>query len=184
MDAAVAIGKVLGLTRERMQMLRRAALLHDVGKLGISNMILDKPTRLTDQDIETVKAHPGMGAEILGHIDAFSEVALLAAEHHEKLDGTGYPQGLSDKELSLESRLLAVADIYAALSEDRPYRQGLAPDQITAIMDRDVPHKLDGACYEALRNVMANSSWSPQRTLQNAGDRWSQPEFDLVEAYI
>lgn len=184
MEAAVAIGNVLGMPAQRMRVLRRAALLHDVGKLGISNTILDKPTRLTDQEIETVKTHPGMGAEILGHIDAFHEVAVLAGEHHEKLDGSGYPSGRCGKDLSIESRLLAVADIYGALSEERPYRQGLAPEQIRAIMDRDVPTKLDGECYEALRAVMEDSSFRPQTTLQIADDRWSLPEFDRAEAYI
>lgn len=184
MDAALAIGRELGLRPERMQVLRRAALLHDVGKLGISNTILDKPTRLTDEELETVKAHPGMGAEILGHIDAFREVALLAAEHHEKLDGSGYPGRLCNGDLSLESRLLAVADIYGALSEDRPYRAGLDPSQIEAIMERDVPVKLDGACYEALRNVMNDASRVPQGAPQAIPDRWSLPEFDLAETYI
>ncbi len=183
MDAAAAIGGVLGLPEERMQILRRAALLHDVGKLGISNTILDKATRLTDAEMETVKAHPGMGAEILGHIGAFGEVALLAREHHEKLDGSGYPHGLRGADLSQESRLLAVADIYGALSEDRPYRPGLAPEQIRAIMDREVGMKLDGECYEALCSVMEDSTWARPAT-QAVPDRWSLPEFDMVEAYI
>lgn len=182
-DAAVAIGEALKLPAERMQVLRRAALLHDIGKLGISNTILDKPTRLTDAEMETVKAHPLMGAEILRHIDAFGEVAVLTGEHHEKLDGSGYPNGLRGNDLSLESRLLAVADIYGALSEDRPYRQGLAPEQIMAIMQRDVPMKLDGECYEALCSVMPDLARARLAT-QVAADRWSVPDLDLVEAYI
>jgi HD-GYP domain-containing protein (c-di-GMP phosphodiesterase class II) len=184
MDAAVAIGKVLGLSADRMQVLRRAALLHDVGKLGISNTILDKPTKLTATELGIVEAHPGMSSEILGHIGVFREIALIAGEHHEKLDGSGYPAGFSRKDLSLESRLLAVADIYGALSEKRPYRDALPPSQIAAIMERDIPAKLDGECYEALCTVMANATLPLNGYQAPSEDRWSMPSFDVVEAYI
>jgi HD-GYP domain-containing protein (c-di-GMP phosphodiesterase class II) len=184
MDAADAIGKVLGLPANRMQTLRRAALLHDLGKLGISNTILDKPTKLTDAELEIVKKHPGLSAEILGYIGAFREIAILAGEHHEKLDGSGYPFGLCAKDLSLESKLLAVADIYTALSEKRPYREALAPSQVTAIIDREVPAKLDGECYEALRYVIANSALPAAPQEAAYVDRWSVPHFEVTEAYI
>lgn len=153
-DAAVAIGNVLGLPEHRMSVLRRSALLHDLGKLGVSNTILDKPGKLTDAEFAVVKGHPTMSAEILNHVDCFREISLIAGEHHEKIDGTGYPYGLTGDALSFESKILAVADIFGALSEDRPYRGPLAPDQIRAIMDRDVPKKLDATSYEALRVVM------------------------------
>jgi putative nucleotidyltransferase with HDIG domain len=184
MDAAVAIGSVLGFPAKRMETLRRAALLHDLGKLGISNTILDKPTGLTTGEMEIVKAHPGLTAGILGHIGVFQEIAVIAGEHHEKLDGTGYPAGLSKRHLSLESRLLAVADIYGALSEKRPYRNALAPAQITAIMDRDIPAKLDGECYEALRTLMANGTLPVNGYQVPLEERWSAPGFEVVEAYI
>lgn len=184
MDAAVAIGKVLGLPANRMQTLRRAALLHDLGKLGISNTILDKPTKLTDGEIATVKAHPRLSSEILSHIGAFREISVLAGEHHEKLDGTGYPSGLCGKQLSLESRLLAVADIYGALSEKRPYREALPPSQITAIMDSEVPAKLDGECYEALRSVIADSTLPAPRQEESSVDRWIVPKFEVTEVFI
>jgi putative nucleotidyltransferase with HDIG domain len=184
MDAAIAIGNVLGLTAERLQLLRRAALLHDVGKLSISNTILDKPTRLTDEELAIIKFHPGVSAEILGHIAAFGEIAIVAGEHHEKLDGSGYPNGLHKADLSLESRLLAVADIYGALSEKRPYREALMPAQITAIMDRDIPLKLDGMCYEALRSVMVELTPPTYGFEAPEEDRWCIPSFESVEAYI
>jgi HD-GYP domain-containing protein (c-di-GMP phosphodiesterase class II) len=184
MDAAVAIGNVIALPPDRMQLLRRAALLHDLGKLSISNTILDKPTRLTEAELETVKAHPGLTASILSHIGAFSEIAVVAGEHHEKLDGTGYPSRLFGKDLSMESRLLAVADIYGALSEKRPYREALSPAKIAAIMEKDVPARLDGECYEALRTVMADSNWCPSGLQEPSGDRWCAPDTDVVEAYI
>jgi HD-GYP domain-containing protein (c-di-GMP phosphodiesterase class II) len=184
MDAAVAIGSVLGLSPERLQLLRRAALLHDVGKLSISNTILDKPTRLTDAELAIIQLHPGMSAEILGHVAAFGEISIIAGEHHEKMDGSGYPNGLRKTDLSLESRLLAVADIYGALSEKRPYREALAPAQITGIMDREVPIKLDSLCYEALRAVMADLTQPLRGFEEPAEDRWCIPIFEGAEAYI
>jgi putative nucleotidyltransferase with HDIG domain len=184
MDAAVAIGTVLGLPANRMQTLRRAALLHDLGKLAISNTILDKPTKLTPEEFAIVKTHPGLSAEILSSIGAFRKIAILAGEHHEKLDGSGYPAGLCGKQLSLESRLLAVADVYGALSEKRPYREALAPAQIAAIMDRDVPAKLDGECYEALRTLMANGTLPVNSYQLPMEERWSIPDFEAVEVYI
>jgi putative nucleotidyltransferase with HDIG domain len=184
MDAAVAIGNVLGLSPERLRLLRRTALLHDIGKLSISNTILDKPTRLTDEEVAIIKVHPGLSAEILGHIAAFGEIAVIAGEHHEKLDGSGYPNGLRKDDLSLESRLLAVADIYGALSEQRPYREALNPAQIAVIMDRDIPAKLDGVCYEALRTVMADLTQPLHGFEEPSEDRWCLPSFEGAEAYI
>ena len=168
-DAAVAIGGVLGLAEDRMRVLRRSALLHDLGKLGVSNTILDKPGKLTDAEFAIVKGHPGMSAEILSRVGFFAEIAIIAGEHHEKLDGTGYPQGLTAEELSFESRILAVADIFGALSEDRPYRGPMGMDQIKGIMDRDVPKKLDATSYEALQVVM-DGGLLPAREVTPQGD--------------
>jgi putative nucleotidyltransferase with HDIG domain len=183
MDAAFAIANVLGLPPQRLQLVRRAALLHDIGKLSISNTILDKPTRLTDAEHALVKTHPALSAEILSHIAAFGEIALIAGEHHEKLDGSGYPNRLQGRDLSLESRLVAVADIYGALSEKRPYRAALRPAQITAIMDRESRTQLDPVCYEALRSVMAELT--SLEGFEELPDECSiPPAFDAAEAYI
>jgi len=152
-DAAIMIGKSLGLPAERMQMLRRAALLHDIGKLSVSNMILDKPGHLDEDEFRVVKRHSALTREILSRMPSLDEISVVAGEHHEKLDGTGYPFGLKAGQLSLESRLLAVADVYGALAEDRPYRPALDPEEIFRIMKKDVPGKLDGECFEALRAV-------------------------------
>lgn len=171
MEAATAIGEVLELKPLRLQLLRRAALLHDVGKLGVSNTILDKPGKLTDDEFSAVKIHPNLGYDILGRISSFGEIALLAREHHERLDGSGYPHGLRADDLSLESRILAVADVYGALSEKRPYRGAMPPSQVTAIMLRDVPAKADRLCFEALRGLMANTDWY-----------LNEPEVELTES--
>jgi HD-GYP domain-containing protein (c-di-GMP phosphodiesterase class II) len=116
-------------------------------------MILDKPGHLDDDEFRIVKRHSALTREILSRMPSLEEISLIAGEHHEKLDGTGYPFGLKAENLSLESRLIAVADVYGALSEDRPYRAGLDPDEIARIMKRDVPNRLDGECFEALQAV-------------------------------
>ncbi len=150
-NAAIAIGTTMRLTHDRLQMLRRAALLHDIGKLSVPNSILDGNGKLTDEQFEIIKRHPGLSRQILARISAFREIATVTGEHHEKLDRSGYPDHLGQEDLSLESRILTVADIYAALSEDRPYRAGLDLPTITGIMEKEIPAKLDPRCYEALR---------------------------------
>ncbi len=149
-DAAILIARTMGLPAERIKVIHRAALLHDVGKLRVPNSILDKPGRLTGEEFSIVKEHPALTRQILERVSVFGELAVIAGDHHEKLDGTGYPNHLSGEQLSLESRILEVADIYGALSEDRPYRSGLDLDEIRRIMGQDIPGKLDGSCFEAL----------------------------------
>lgn len=148
--AAAMIALQLGLPHGRRKLVYRAALLHDVGKLRVPNTILDKPSKLDDAEWRVVREHPGLSHQILGRIAQFEEISTVAGQHHEKLDGSGYPGGLSHDRLSTESRILAVADIYGALSESRPYRQPLALNEIVAIMSRDIPGKLDPVCFEAL----------------------------------
>lgn len=184
LNASVAIGNTLGLSDERMQLLRRAALLHDIGKLSISNSILDKPTKLTEAEFALVKRHPELGAQILGRVGGFSEIAALTSEHHEKLDGSGYPFGLRREDLSIESKILGVADIYAALSEHRPYREALAPEQITAIMGRDVPAKLDRECYTALCLVMEELTLPALVIPKPTFEHHRSPSFEVAEVFI
>ena len=181
MDASVAIGKTLGLSANRLQVLRRAALLHDIGKLGISNRILDKPTQLTDAESAQIKKHPGLGAQILSRIGGFGEIAMLVGEHHERLNGSGYPYKLCAQNLSIESRVLAVADIYAALSEQRPYREALDSAQILTIMDAEVPTKLDFDCYAALRCAMEGLTVRKPTPTYTAFDMRRTPTFQVAE---
>jgi putative nucleotidyltransferase with HDIG domain len=149
-DAAMSIGRSLGLPESRLQVLRRAALLHDIGKLSVSNLILDKPAKLDDAEFSIVKQHSALSRQILSKVPAFEEIAVLAGEHHEKLDGTGYPFGLTAGDLSLMSRLIAVADVYGALAEDRPYRPGMNIDEISRILKTQSHGKLDAQCVEVV----------------------------------
>jgi putative nucleotidyltransferase with HDIG domain len=149
--AAVAIAKVLAMSDSEVTLIRRAALLHDIGKLSVSNAILDKPDKLTASEWDVVRKHPFYSHEILKRIPNFSELSEVAASHHEKLDGSGYFRGLTADQLSLPARIVVVSDIYDALSARRPYRDALPLETVLEIMQKDAPHALDGACFEALK---------------------------------
>ncbi len=158
MKAAQGIARQMGLAPGRQKLIYRAALLHDLGKLRVPNSILDKPDKLNDAEWLIVREHPLLSQQILERIPSFAVIASIAGRHHERLDGTGYPQRLEGDALSLEDRIVALADIYGALSEDRPYRKGLPADQIIAILRKDVPQKYDPECFEALLAYMAGKA--------------------------
>ncbi len=155
-DTALGIAETMGLPEERVQLVRRAALLHDIGKLSISNTILDKSTKLSDEEWKAVHKHPRITRLILQRVRAFREMAIIAGEHHEKLDGMGYPDRLTARDLSVESRIIAVADVFGALSEDRPYRKGIQIEETLGIMSQFAPQQLDGDCMDALVARVSN----------------------------
>lgn len=154
--AAIAMGlaSALDLEAGARATLQRAALLHDIGKLGVSNRILDKPGPLSSQEWETVRRHPRWSMEILSRVKAFRDVARIAGAHHERLDGSGYYQGLTGVQLDRPSRILAVADVGEALSADRPYRRALSPDEVLAVMRLDAGSGLDAEVLAALGDVL------------------------------
>src|SRR3954452_14860079 len=144
---AVSVGDVLGLSPRELRDLRRMALLHDIGKLGVSNMILDKPGKLSDQEWAQMRRHPELTVRILERVSAFKDLAATAGAPHARLDGRGYHRGLGDEQLNRDARILAVADVCEALTSDRPYRGPVEPDQVRAIMRRDAGTAF---CREAL----------------------------------
>jgi HD-GYP domain-containing protein (c-di-GMP phosphodiesterase class II) len=150
-EIAARIGTRLGLPSARVTTLRRAGLLHDLGKLAVPNLILDKPGALTDAEFAVVKRHPFYTEQVLLTIPSFSRLTEIAAAHHEKLDGSGYFRGLAAPDLDLDMRVLAVADVYDALSAERPYRGALPTEKVFEILDRDAGMKLDADCVEALK---------------------------------
>lgn len=154
--AAMTIAASMGLNAERASLIKRASLLHDLGKLRVPNSILDKPSRLQPWEWQIVKEHPGLTRQILSKIQSFGKLAMIAGAHHEKLDGSGYPDRLTASDLPLEARIIAVADVYGALTEDRPYRPGLSAEQALNIMALEVPSKLDADAFEALRNSITS----------------------------
>lgn len=132
--------------------IRRAGLLHDLGKLGVPNSILDKPDTLTDEEFERVRAHPRHSEEIIRQIPSFERVAELAGAHHERLDGKGYWQGRSGEALDLQMRILAACDVFDALTSERPYRGPMDPVDALEAMEQGQGTAFDPRCVAALRD--------------------------------
>ncbi len=122
------IGNAIHLRDDRMENLRNAAILHDIGKIGIDDSILKKPSSLSNEEYMTIKDHVKIGAEIIDGIDFLKGISKIVAQHHERPDGLGYPNGLKASEICIEASILSVADVYDAMISDRPYRKGLPTD--------------------------------------------------------
>jgi len=149
------IAEVLGLSYERRRWLKRGALLHDVGKLGVSNSVLDKPGKLDDEEWAAVKAHAMYTETILSRIDAFAELARVSAAHHERLDGKGYPRGVMADEICLETRIITTADIFDAITAERPYRGAIPVPRTLEMMAENVGTAIDERCFAALKLALA-----------------------------
>ena len=149
------IAEEIGLGPAHRRWLRRAALLHDLGKLAISNRILDKPGKLDAGEWEAIRRHSWHSERILERIPAFADIAPVAGAHHERPDGKGYPYGLTGDDLGLEVRILTAADVFDALSAERPYRAALPIDRVFGIMEDDGPAVFDMECIAALRSGMS-----------------------------
>jgi putative nucleotidyltransferase with HDIG domain len=153
-DYADTIAIELGLPDGRRRWLRRAALLHDIGKLGVPNTILDKPGKLTEAEWRTMRGHAAMSEAILSRIVVFEALAKVAGAHHERLDGKGYPRGLTAPRIPLDARAMTVADVYDALTAKRPYRDAMPSAEAFKIMGREVGTAFDAKCFEALRSAI------------------------------
>lgn len=134
-NLAMSLGKKLGLHARQLDRLYRAGMLHDIGKLGVSADILDKPGRLTDEEFAEIRRHPSLGASILRPLTSFQDIAPIVRHHHEKYDGSGYPDGLQGTEICLEARILALTDVFDALASERPYRPAMPLDKVTSIIE-------------------------------------------------
>ena len=150
---ATSMAELMGQSLNDIKLIHRAALLHDIGKLGVPKFILEKPGSLSPVEWERVYEHPHNTREILIQIPGFDEIAHIAALHHEKLDASGYPYRFDGSQLPLLARILTVADIYDALSSQRPYRHNLTKKQALEIMRNEAPHALDKYCLESLAMV-------------------------------
>jgi len=156
-DFAVGIGRELGLDAAQVVRLRRAALLHDIGKLSVPNAILDKPGKLTAREWEVVKLHPYYTYQILERVPVFGELAFDASAHHERLDGRGYFRNLGAEQLSMAARILATADQLDALSAERPYRGKLPPEKVVEILRGERGTGLDADCVAAAERVFQSA---------------------------
>ena len=151
---AEALARRMGFAEERTIWIRRGALLHDLGKLGVSNAILDKPGRLNAEEWLQVKRHPALTEDILARIEPFRELARVAGAHHERLDGYGYPHGLAAGDIRLETRMITTADIFDALTAERPYRAAIPVDRALSIMEGERGRAVDGECLDALASLV------------------------------
>ena len=146
---AVDIARVLGVENDRLGDLRTAAKLHDIGKIGVPDAILNKPGRLDSDEFRIVQTHPLVGAELL-RAWGLDVAAEFVAQHHERVDGAGYPSGLAGGEIALEARIIHVADAYVAMTLDRPYRKAMSPDAAIEELQRHSGTQFDPDVVEAL----------------------------------
>jgi putative nucleotidyltransferase with HDIG domain len=153
-ELTVGIARRLGVQPAEIRNLRRAALLHDLGKLGVSSLILDKPGKLSEDEFAVIRRHPEHTHRILSRVGCFSHLADLASSHHERLDGRGYHRGRHEDDLTPHARIICVADICDALRQARPYREGLSVERILDIMIPEAGKGLDSDCLGALKGVL------------------------------
>jgi len=148
------IAEELGYDEAARRRIKRAALLHDIGKLGVSNFILDKPGKLDGDEWEAMKRHAAYSEEILKRIGAFADLARIAGAHHERLDGKGYPRGIGADDIGPETRIISTADVFDALTADRPYRAAMPLEKAFAILNEGAGAAHDQICIAALERAI------------------------------
>ncbi len=166
-ELAVRIGQELRLGPERLRILNRAALLHDIGKIGVPDSILNKPAKLTEEEYAVVKEHPVRGYAMIKHVKSLQQELGGVRHHHERLDGSGYPDGLKGDAIPLGARIIAVADVYDALTSPRPYRDAWPRERALALIDSEAGSKLDPTCVRALHAVLRHAP-APRSAAQPA----------------
>ena len=137
------IANRMGLPEERCESIYYMGLLHDLGKIGVPNEIINKPGRLTDEEYDVIKTHPGMGSGILGEIKTRPDLVIGARWHHERYDGTGYPDHKKGEEIPLEARIIAVADTYDAMTSNRSYRHYLTQERVREELEKNIGTQFD-----------------------------------------
>jgi putative nucleotidyltransferase with HDIG domain len=133
----------LGLSKKRIENLRIAAILHDIGKIGIEEQILNKPGRLSDEEYDRIKQHPEIGVKIIANINFLTDASKIILSHHERYDGTGYPEGRKIGEILLESQILSLADVFDALTSERPYRSAMTVAEALEIIENGKGSQFD-----------------------------------------
>ncbi len=150
---SIVIGKQLGCTKEELDILNFAGHLHDIGKIGIRDDILLKPGKLTEEEFEKIKAHPVIGANILEQLGLWERERQIIRCHHERFDGTGYPDGIRQEDIPFLARILSVADVYDAMASDRAYRKKMADEVILKIINEGNGSQFDPAVVAAFNQA-------------------------------
>jgi putative nucleotidyltransferase with HDIG domain len=158
---SAAIAEDLGLSHLRVVVLKLAASVHDIGKLAVPMEILLRPDALSDVEYGVIKTHSVVGQTILSRLESPFAVAEIAAQHHERLDGSGYPHGLKGADTLLEARILAVADVFDAMTSKRPYREGLSVDFVLGELHDQAGRLLDADAVSACRDYILRRKAAP-----------------------
>lgn len=161
-DLAVAIGRRMDLDTERLEGLYLGALVHDIGKIGIPHDILAKPGPLSPGERTVMQQHAQLGNDILASVILPWPIHLIAGQHHERLDGSGYPNGLVGEQILLESRIVAVADVFQSMCDDRPYRQALPVVVALDELERGEGERYESAAVCALSAIVAHAEHSTE----------------------
>ena len=154
---SLLVGQQLGLTEKELEIINRGGLLHDIGKIGVPQDIIDKPARLTPEERQVMQDHVTVGARILEPIAAYADVIPIVLRHHEKFAGGGYPDGLVGEEIDFYARVLAVGDVYDAVTSPRPYRSGMPATEAIALIEHESGSHFDPTCVDAFLAVMKQS---------------------------
>lgn len=154
-DLSVRIGQELRLSPEHLRVVSQSAMLHDIGKIGVPDSILNKPGPLSAEEFEVIKQHPVRGHAIIKGVRSLQNEVAGVRHHHERLDGTGYPDGLRGDQIPMVARIIAVADVYDALTSMRPYRAAWSREQALELLDQEAGHQFDPACVGALRRALS-----------------------------
>ena len=153
-ELSVKVGQLLNLNTEQLEILTRAALLHDIGKIGVPAQILDKKERLSGEEYERIQTHSRAGARILEPIAAYKDAIPIVLQHHERFDGNGYPNGLRGETISLGARIIAVCDTFDAMASDRPYRDGIPTEKVLETIKEGAGKQFDPNVVEAFLQVI------------------------------
>ncbi len=168
-DLAIDVAVELGLSAEVVRRTGLAAVLHDIGKLEIPDEILTKPGRLTDDEFAVMRAHAELGGEMLKKASELSDLVDAVRGHHERFDGTGYPDRLAGEQIPIEARIVSACDSYDAMSNTRHYRVGLEPAKVRAILSEHQGAQWDPLVVNALLAVIDNRGQTPEPRLENIG---------------
>jgi putative nucleotidyltransferase with HDIG domain len=166
---AVALAQEMGLPAQQVEDVRRGALLHDIGKLFVSERILHKPGQLTHDEFEAVKEHAALGAAVVSRVTPLRKIAGIIRHHHERFDGTGYPDGLAGDRIPLGARVVAVVSVFGAMIEERPYRRMLTMEETLSELERGAGSQFDPGVADVFARLVQRRA-TPWPKLVEGGD--------------